>query len=301
MKLPILSVAKEAYAFVWHRKGAFWALAVPGVAVLALFYALFAWMIWFKAGKPEKLADYVFPGETGFDAADPLFLAVWAASVIAYVAILVMYSVAWHRLYLLPGASSSPALAYRWHGRQTRFLLNYVKLFVIGFILWFIAWFLLFNVTTAMDAFAGPTVGHGGFLFILIVVVGLALAIGYTLARFSMIFPATAADAHMTVREGWRFARGNGWRMLWIIVVVGLPIGIVGWFVDLAARVLGVATGAVTTLTGNLALALVQQFVAFVGLAVGVTALSASYARLRQARQSSPSSSPQGPPLPGDG
>ena len=42
-----------------------------------------------------------------------------------------MYSVAWHRLYLVPEEQASAGAAYRWGGRQWRFLFNYVKVFLV--------------------------------------------------------------------------------------------------------------------------------------------------------------------------
>ena len=109
------------------------------------------------------------------------------------------------------------------------------------------------------------------------------MGIGWVWARLSMLFPATAADAHMTVREGWQFSRGNGWRLFWIIVIVALPLSIIGWFVDLGLREFGFAIGLSGSLTGNLVFALISQFIAFVGLAVGVSVLSIAYTRIRDA------------------
>ncbi len=98
----------------------------------------------------------------------------------------------------------------------------------------------------------------------------------------------------MTLREGWRFSKGNGWRLLWIIVFVALPVGIVTWPINFAVSVLLFETGAISSLTANLLTALIGQFFGFIGIAVGVSALSISYKRLMDAQAAQPPGAAEG-------
>ena len=98
----------------------------------------------------------------------------------------------------------------------------------------------------------------------------------------------------MTLREGWRLSKGNGWRLLWIIVFVALPVGIVTWPINSAVSALLFETGAISSLTANLLTALLGQFFGFIGIAVGVSALSISYKRLMDARAAQPAGAAEG-------
>jgi hypothetical protein len=183
---------------------------------------------------------------------------------------LVLYSVAWHRAFLVPGESVTIGSAYRWRKRQTQFLFAYLKLFgvivgVVGVV------GVVIGITTAAATSEAS---------ILIIQLGYALAGGLIFSRLSMLFPATAVDRHMTLKEGWRFTRGNTWRLFGIGLMVAVPIALISVPFNILIGLLAVSTGVGGSLTGNLILTLMYHFLAFVGIAVGVTALSISYRRL---------------------
>ena len=272
MKLPIFEIVKQAYGFVWAHRAEFWKLAIPAIVIVSISGAVFSWGSWAISGKAQSFGEYLE------NAANPeivdfqSFFWLWLAPMIVFAIVFCMYSVAWHRLYLVPEEQASAGAAYRWGGRQWRFLFNYVKVFLVMIPPFFVAEIVILGIAVAAAA-----------AFIISQIL-LWLILGWFYARFSMLFPSTAADAHMTLREGWRFSRGNGWRLLWIIVFVALPVGIVTWPVNFAVSALLFETGAISSLTANLLTALVGQFFGFIGIAVGVSALSISYKRLMDAQ-----------------
>jgi hypothetical protein len=85
----------------------------------------------------------------------------------------------------------------------------------------------------------------------------------YVLARFSLIFPATALDNIVTMRWAWQRTKGNGWRIF-------LVVGLFPWLIE---RV----TGALLRHGASaVEWALVVIF-AYIGLAVGIISLSFTY------------------------
>jgi hypothetical protein len=85
----------------------------------------------------------------------------------------------------------------------------------------------------------------------------------YLLARFSLIFPAAAIDNSVSMRWAWQRTRGNGWR---ITAVVGL----FPWLIE---RANGLLLRADASAVEWMLLAIL----AYIGLAVGIIALSFTY------------------------
>ncbi len=272
MKLPIFGIVKQAYGFVWAHRAEFWKLAIPAIVIVSILGAVFSWGLWTLFGKAQSFGEYLENAANPEVADFQSFFWLWLAPMIVFAIVFSMYSVAWHRLYLVPEEQASARAAYRWGGRQWRFLFNYVKVFLVMIPPFIVAEIVILGIAVAAAA-----------AFIISQIL-LWLILGWFYARFSMLFPSTAADAHMTLREGWRITEGNGWRLLWIIVFVALPVGIVTWPVNSAVSVLLFETGAISSLTANLLTALLGQFFGFIGIAVGVSALSISYKRLVDAQ-----------------
>ena len=277
MKLPIFGIVKQAYGFVWAHRAEFWKLAIPAIVIVSISGAVFSWGSWAISGKAQSFGEYLENSvnlEINLEIVDfQSFFWLWLAAMTVFAIVFCMYSVAWHRLYLVPEEQANARAAYRWGGRQWRFLFNYVKIFLVMIPPFIVAEIVILGIAFVAAAAA----------FIISQIL-LWLILGWFYARFSMLFPSTAADAHMKLREGWRFSKGNGWRLLWIIVFVALPVGIVTWPINFAVSVLLFATGAISSLTANLLTALLGQFFGFIGIAVAVSALSISYKRLMDAQ-----------------
>ena len=287
MKLPIFEIVVQAYGFVWAHRTEFWKLAIPAIVIVSISSAVFSWGLWTLFGKAQSFGEYLENSinlEINLKIVDfESFFWLWLAAMIVFAIVFCMYSVAWHRLYLVPEEQAIARAAYRWGGRQWRFLFNWVKVFLV-----MIPPFIVAEIVVLGIAFVATAAAF------IISQILLWLVVGWFYARFSMVFPSTAADAHMKLREGWRFSKGNGWRLLWIIVFVALPVGIVTWPVNFAVSVLLFGTGAISSLTANLLTALLGQFFGFIGIAVGVSALSISYKRLMDAQAAQPAGAAEG-------
>lgn len=296
IRLPVFSTVGEAYGFVWRQRNAFWILAVPAIVVMAISYALHSWAIWVIGGiGPGSYGEYGEYGDFAVDWAErgglAWFVVINLAMLTVSMTVLVLYSVAWHRHYLTPGEALSARTAWRWRPRQTRFLVNYLK---IGLLLFLLSIPLVFvmAVVSVMTMAISPATGQGPDPSVMI---GFGLAMNVLLmavvlwvfARLSMLFPATAVDNHMSVRTGWRFSRHNGWRLFWIIVLAAVPVWIVSILIGLVFAVSGIRIGLHGSLTAMLLSGLVFQFLGFIGIAAGVSALSISYKRLIDARTAS--------------
>lgn len=244
MKLSVFDIVHEAYEFIWQERRKFWLLAMPGVIGLSILATLME-------------ASIINSGLTGGDGAIRGSIMVFAFVLfIANLAVVNLYSVAWHRMYLA-SEQFNVRRAYIWAGRQNRFFLVYVKLV------------LMMIVPVGIASLAGFAIG-----FIAL------FAMMWLFARLSVLLPAMAVDKPLTMVEGYKLTQNNGWRLFWILacslMIAALATMPVNWLI---LHVIG-GTGIAGTLTGSLLLNLVQLFFAFLGIAVGVSALSIAYNKL---------------------
>ena len=288
-KLPVIQTTLQAYAFVWQRRRQFWALAIPAIAIVAITSALTSWLQWLSLGRPATFAEYQ-RGAGGFIHSDATsaFFVLAAAGVVVSAVVLVLYSVAWHRIYLIPGTAQTPASVYRWQGRQTRFLLNYLKIFLLMIPAVVAAGVIVAGLAVGLSSAggSGPLAAIAPFLPLAAVSV-----VFWVWARFSMLFPACAVDHPMKIGECWRFSKGNGWRILWVIILTALPIGVISAPLNFAIAKISLETGLMASLTAGLGFALITQFFAFIAIAIGVSALSIAFQQLsaNQPAQTPPS------------
>jgi hypothetical protein len=91
----------------------------------------------------------------------------------------------------------------------------------------------------------------------------------YLYARLLPLLPATALGHRMSFHACFELTRVNGWRLVFIIALVGIPIGVFSGIAQ-TANIPLFATG---TLSGSLVAALVGDTLTFIGIAVGVSAL----------------------------
>ena len=165
--------------------------------------------------------------------------------------------------------------ALGWSRRQSRFLLVTVA---VGLLV------VLVMVGGALAAFAISSlfgVGQGSLasdVFLPLYLVGLAGALVVS-GRLALLFPAAAVDHRMTFGECWTTTRGNGWRLAVIVLLVAVPVWV-------AANLLSAPIeyfGQTNSLTAILLAGLVDQTLGFLGVALGVTALSIAYRAVKVA------------------
>lgn len=255
-RVPILGTVIAAYRFVWQERRDLFLLAFPAVTVLAVLGTL--------------LMALVSGGEAASGGSAPAVLADIAVGALN-LALVVLFSVAWHRKFLAPNETITVREALRWHTRHTRFLL-----YALGVVA--VTWLVILagSLVPILMSAAG---GGGGPGTLLLILAAIAAAL-FVYARLSMLFPASALDRALGLRQSWQLTGGNGVRLAIAILLSSL-------IYLLLALVLGLALDAAvtdsvgrTSLTMRLAGTLMQQSLAFAGLAVGVTVLSVAYHEL---------------------
>ena len=268
IKLSIWSTVRESYAFVWHGRRRFASLAAPAVVVLAILSTLVTW-----------LAVSTAPGDAQTRMAGPAGI-LFVLTVPVAIFLWVVFSVAWHREILIAGESVTVGAALGWSRRQSRFLLLSIAVgLLIGLVM----------VGGGLAAFAASSlfgVTQGGLantLFLPLYLVGLISALVVS-GRLALLFPAAAVDHQMTFGQCWAATRGNGWRIAVIVFLVAVPV----WG---AASLLSAPIGyfgQTNSLTALLLAGLVDQALGFVGVAVGVSALSIAYRAIMGAQGRAP-------------
>ena len=248
-RLPVFKIIVDTYAFVWHERQHFFSLAFPAILVLAVLGLVT--LPTSSNGVSVSGGTIVFGIVSGL-----LFFAYW-----------VLFSVTWHRRYLILDEAPSVGAALRWGPRQTQFLLLVIRVGGL-LVLIFLGGGLLLSLVSS---------GVGGPLTFLVpfLVVASVWLIG---ARLSLLFPAMAVDHRMTFSECWEFTRGNGWRLFFIIFPVELPVGLI----DRIASLMSISTG---SLIANFVGTLVDVTLWIFGTALGISVLSIAYRALVAGRQ----------------
>ncbi len=254
--LPVFGTVREAYAFVWRERQQFWQLTLPPLVILAILSALVQWGTVTSGVTLDGVKSFTVQrtGWVGALSFVLLVLNIW---------VWLAYSVAWHRSYLLPGWGCSPLDAYRLHGRQVRFLWTAIKIFIL-----MIPGLLVFPLFAAF-----AVVGIALLLFGILIY-------GYVYGRLLIWLPAVAVDDRLTFGEAWAVSKGNGFRLLGVVLGVFLPLILLSLPALIMLGPLGVAAGATKSLTLGLVGSLIIEFFSFIGLAASISALSIAYGAL---------------------
>jgi hypothetical protein len=186
-------VVQGALAIPWRRREDFaWALPVP----LALLAGLL--LAWYFAS--ELLRPF-----SGW--------ALYLGYCLVFAACFTLFAVNCHRLVLLApprrlGAVAVPA----WSRRESRFLFWMVTLWIAYMA---ILWAVLTFLAAAFQWISDLVPWFDAMQF------AAKLAALYVVARLCLLFPATAIDRNVDWKWAWRTSRGNGWRL--VVVVMVLP------------------------------------------------------------------------------
>ena len=256
MKLPVMMTVREALGFVWQNR--IWAinLALPAIVIIGILTAIGG-----VAGPAPAPGQ---PVQLQFIQVALLVFNIWFT---------IVYSVAWHRAYLAEEQNATVLECYIWRMRTTRFLIQYLKLFIIfGVVGLFFA--LIFLGVSGSPIGAGATFGAGAVVFL------------WLTGRLILILPATCVDHDLSLRDVLVLSQGNGWQVVGAMIVVGIITAILGAVPMMIAAGIVAAADAGETLSGSLAISLVGQFIGFVGIALGVSVLSVAYGKLTAAQSS---------------
>jgi hypothetical protein len=174
----------------------------------------------------------------------------------------VMFSVAWHRRYLIPDQICTLQEAVHWGWRQTRFILIAAALSMFA-----VAVLLVVILLLALVGYTDPGIE---MVFVILVLVGLPYA------RLSLLFPATTVDHRMSAGECWKLTKGNSWRLFITTSLVGIPVYLVAKTLGFSLAALG---GSDSLIIGFI-VRLIYESLGFVGIAFGISVLSIAYQHL---------------------
>ena len=204
LRLPIWATLGEAFMALAEE----WDSLLKAIALPAMIVA-----------SANVIAEGVIGGGTGGLGLwiIPLAVIPWAAHVII--------AVACHR-YVLMGREGLPSSwGLFWTKRETRFLGWTLAISMIAFL------FVIPGVIAggvAVFAFAATfgevLLGAGSVAFIPIVA-GMALALVpaiYVIARLSLLLPMTAVGQRPELKDAWALSRGNGWRLVAVMLLPSL-------------------------------------------------------------------------------
>ncbi len=145
-----------------------------------------------------------------------------------------LFGVAWHRLTLLGPGAGAPRLTPIWKRQHWRFLGYALAVTVIGSGLLMGLALLGALIALPMSMSGRFASDSPGSLF-LIVAAAVIAALGfvYLLIRFSFVFPAVAVGEAYGLRHAWTHTRGQGLRLVGLMILTALPISLASWLLQL--------------------------------------------------------------------
>ena len=273
MKLAIFSIIVEAFKFCWLNRIQFYLLALPAITILAISSTLITNFVSdtsqqafeFKLlGEPVVNSKETFRYSFGGSSRRPIAELLLFFSLVAFFTI---YSVAWHRFFLVPKEKLNILECYLWRRRHSLFLWSNIKIFLLIIP---IGCFAL--VVTLFSALLAPLFVIAAIFFVSVLY-----------ARFSMWLPAAALDRSMTLRAAFVLTKGNGGQLAAILILTGIIGGILD---SIATSLIGYASVSLSTigvLTQDLLTNFALYLIMYAGMAIGITALSMGYQLLTDA------------------
>ncbi len=264
--IPVFRTIREAYAFLWHQRWDFISLGAPAFIVIAILSTLFAVLF------PELFSDIdesVEPEVSG------TFILMALPTIVIWVAVGVMYAVAWHRKYLVPDDDVTVRAAYRWGPRHTGYLVASIVVGLWAALTFVLVFFLAIVVSGPVTVSLWPEALTEPWVFVIIglVVWGIAeVSAALVAARYSMLLPSSTVGQRMSSAESWKFTRGNGWRLALIYILIAIATFVITLSIDLISDSDGIIA--------NVVALLLDDFVWFVTAALYISVLSIAYRRL---------------------
>ena len=135
---------------------------------------------------------------------------------ILFIVSLVLGIVGCHRTFLLEGNDVQNTKAFRWTGRETRYVGWWILISLCVVLLMLPAVLIL---ASGMDDFVGFMFDNK---YVYLPIFGVINVFAYYfLSRFSLILPATAIGVqNKTLSWAWNLSSGNGWRLTLLIGVI---------------------------------------------------------------------------------
>ncbi len=149
----------------------------------------------------------------------------WALTMLVVILGFVPYTifgVSWHRLTLLGPSAGAPSVTPAWKRRHSRFLGYALAVTLIGY-------GLVVVITLSGVLLAVPLGESAVWILALAVVVGGSIVFFYMIMRLSFVFPAVAVDEAYRLAHAWTHTRGQGFRLIGLMILTALPMVAVSW------------------------------------------------------------------------
>lgn len=254
LQLPAAEIIKQAFRYVFVERHNFISMAFLPVVALSLFGSILLNL------NPEPIITLPKEGEM------PTFNLAFIPLLLVNLVFYVMFAVAWHRKWILGESEITIYSALRWDFNKSKFLLRLIQIFLISF-----------GILLGLGIFLTLLPGTSGFLvssFGTILVLAISTLI---FARLSLLLPASAVGDNLNIKDCVALTNGNGWRLGVLAIFPPIPLA----FLQLILSI--ILIGALSKLQmenglfGGLLLHLIEQVLNYIGIAVGVSALSMAY------------------------
>ena len=140
-----------------------------------------------------------------------------------------IFGVSWHRVTLLGPRAGAPSVTPAWERRHSRFLGYALAVTLIGYGL--VVVIALSGVLLAM-----PLGESAVWILAVAVVFGGSIVFFYMIMRLSFVLPAVAVDETYRLAHAWTHTRGQGFRLIGLMILTAVPIIAVSWVLG---RILG--------------------------------------------------------------
>ena len=272
MKLAIIPIICGAFKFFWLNRHQFYYLAFPVITILAIFSTLLTLLF---PDNPSYAPEFKFLDQQNFIIRETYFSSyddlswIFFGDLFLFILIIFfipLYSVAWHRFFLVPEEDINVLGCYNWRKRHSLFLWLNLKIFLLMIPISGFAVLLIIAST----------------IFFPIVALAMIFFLTICYCRFSLWLPAAALDKKLDLRDTFALTRGNGVRLALILIITGILAGILD---SIAISLITYASdplSAIGRLTQNLLTNIALYSILYAGKAIGITALSISYKQLTE-------------------
>ena len=287
-KLPVWGTVSTVYAFIWHERMAWFKFALALLTLVLIGFALMMLQVFGISLLSENAEG---------NGLVIVLLGLIILFFLAYAALFLTFTVAWHRHYLLWPEPTSVRELFIWSKRHWVYLGRSLLIGLMGLIAFFAAGALilvfavpLFSLEQGNDPQSFFNIGAFIQLF-LIQFATLALVL-VVLAAWLPSLPAAAIEDHsIGLRNSMKLTWGNRWRIGGILIVGSflpfyglqafIQILVLNAFFGGSSDPFQAAMELAASPLFQIGLNFVSFFFSFLGIAVGVSLVTASYQQLR--------------------
>ena len=135
-----------------------------------------------------------------------------------------IFGVSWHRVTLLGPSAGAPSVTPAWERRHSRFLGYALAVTLIGY-------GLAIAIVLSGVLLAVPLGESAELILAMAVVFGGSIVFFYMIMRLSFVLPAVAVDETYRLAHAWTHTRGQGFRLIGLMILTAVPMVAVSWAV----------------------------------------------------------------------